>query len=118
MTPVGERLFVRSAEEPLSEDLHFTAVAVETLVSAVREQFHYVIVDVPRIPAAPYRRALELADFRVTVADQTLRSVRDTVRLRQAIGEGEGKQPNILVVNRHAEGGRHAVTLPELRPAA
>ena len=113
MTPVGERLFVLSSEEPLTEDLHFTAVAVETLVSALREQFHYVIVDVPRIPAAPYRRALEMADFRVMVADQTLRSVRDTVRLRTAIGEG--KRPNFLVVNRHGEGGRHAVTLNELQ---
>ena len=93
MTPVGERLFVLSSEEPLSDDLHFTAVAVETLVSALREQFHYVIVDVPRIPAAPYRRALEMADFRVIVADQTLRSVRDTVRLRAALGEGDGKRP-------------------------
>jgi pilus assembly protein CpaE len=115
MTPVGERLFVLSSEEPLSEDLHFTAVAVETLVSALREQFHYVIVDVPRIPAAPYRRALEMADFRITVADQTLRSVRDSVRLRRVIGEGDGKRSNILVVNRHGEGGRHAVTLQELQ---
>ena len=115
MTPVGERLFVLSSEEPLSDDLHFTAVAVETLVSALREQFHYVIVDVPRVPAPPYRRALEMADFRVTVADQTLRSVRDTVRLRNAIGEGDGKRRDILVVNRHGEGGRHAVTLQELQ---
>jgi pilus assembly protein CpaE len=115
MTPVGERLFVLGSEEPLTEDLHFTAVAVETLVSALREQFHYVILDVPRIPAAPYRRALEIADFRVMVADQTLRSVRDTVRLRTAIGEGDGKRPNVLVVNRHGEGGRHAVTLDELQ---
>jgi pilus assembly protein CpaE len=115
MTPVGERLFVLGSEEPLTEDLHFTAVAVETLVSALREQFHYVILDVPRIPAAPYRRALEIADFRVMVADQTLRSVRDTVRLRTAIGGGDGKRPNVLVVNRHGEGGRHAVTLDELQ---
>jgi pilus assembly protein CpaE len=115
MTPVGERLFVLSSEEPLSEDLHFTAVAVETLVSALREQFHYVIVDVPRIPASPYRRALEMADFCVVVADQTLRSVRDTVRLRTALGEGDGKRRNILVVNRHGEGGRHAVTLHEMQ---
>jgi pilus assembly protein CpaE len=115
MTPVGERLFVLGSEEPLTEDLHFTAVAVETLVSALREQFHYVVLDVPRIPAAPYRRALEIADFRVMVADQTLRSVRDTVRLRTAIGEGDGKRPNVLVVNRHGEGGRHAVTLDELQ---
>lgn len=113
MTPVGERLFVLSSEESLSEDLHFTAVAVETLISALREQFHYVIVDVPRIPTPPYRRALEMADFCVMVADQTLRSVRDTVRLRNAIGDG--KRPNILVVNRHGEGGRHAVTLQEFQ---
>ena len=115
MTPVGERLFVLSSEEPLSDDLHFTAVAVETLVSALREQFHYVIVDVPRIPAPPYRRALDMADFCVMVADQTLRSVRDTVRLRTALSEGDGKRRNILVVNRHGEGGRHAVTLQEMQ---
>jgi pilus assembly protein CpaE len=115
MSPIGERLFVLSSEEPLGEDLHFTAVAVETLVSALREQFHYVILDVPRIPAPPYRRALEMADFRITVADQTLRSVRDTVRLRNALGEGEGKRRNLVVVNRHGEGGRHAVTLHEMQ---
>jgi pilus assembly protein CpaE len=115
MAPVGARLFVLSSEEPLSEDLHFTAVAVETLVSVLREQFHYVILDVPRIPAAPYRRALELADFRIVVADQTLRSVRDTVRLRTALGEGDGKLRNLLVINRHGEGGRHAVTLQEMQ---
>jgi Flp pilus assembly CpaE family ATPase len=53
-----------------------------------------------------------MADFCVMVADQTLRSVRDTVRLRKAIGDG--KRANILVVIRHGEGGRHAVTLHEL----
>jgi pilus assembly protein CpaE len=114
MSPVGERLFVLSSEEPLSEDLHFTAVAVETLVNVLREQFHYVILDVPRIPTAPYRRALEMADFRIMVADQTLRSVRDTIRLRTTLGEGDGKRRNLLVVNRHGEGGRHAVTLQEM----
>ena len=56
-----------------------------------------------------------MADFRVMVADQTLRSVRDTVRLRAALGEGDGKRRNILVVNRHGEGGRHAVTLHEMQ---
>ncbi|HYZ41875.1 MAG TPA: AAA family ATPase, partial [Stellaceae bacterium] len=115
MTPVGERLFVLSSEEPLDEDLHFTAVAVETLVSALREQFHYVIVDVPRIPAAPYRRALDMADFRITVADQTLRSMRDAARLRKALGEGCGRRRDIVVVNRHGEGGRRAVTLHEMQ---
>ena len=115
MSPVGERLFVLSSQELLSEDLHFTAVAVETLVTVLREQFHYVILDVPRIPAAPYRRALEMADFRIMVADQTLRSVRDTLRLRTTLAEGDNKHRNLLVVNRHGEGGRHALTLQEMQ---
>ena len=56
----------------------------------------------------------DMADFCVLVADQTLRSVRDTVRLRTVLGDREGKRRNILVVNRHGEGGRHAVTLREI----
>ena len=115
MTPVGHRLFVLSSEEPLSDDLEITPEAVDTLVGALREQFHYVIVDVPRIPAAPYWQALSIADFRIIVGDQTLRSVRDIVRLRSMLGEGDGKQRNGFVVNRYGEGGRHAVTLKEMQ---
>ena len=115
MTPVGHRLFVLSSEESLGDDLEITAEAVDTLVRALREQFHYVIVDVPRIPAAPYRRALDTADFRIIVGDQTLRSVRDIVRLRDVLGEDKGKQRNGFVVNRYGEGGRHSVTLQEMQ---
>jgi pilus assembly protein CpaE len=115
LSPVGERLFVLGSEEPLSADLHFTAVAVETLVSVIRKQFHYVIVDVPRIPAAPYRRALAIADFRIMVADQTFRSVRDLVRLRAASREADGERRDLLIVNRYGEVGRHAVTLEEMQ---
>jgi len=114
ITPVGERLFVLSSEEPLHDDVRFTPEAVETLVSALRELFHYVILDVPRIPAPPYRLALDMANFRIIVADQTLRAARDTVRLRTALGEGDGTHRNIFVVNRHGEGGRRAVTLQEM----
>ena len=114
MTPVGHRLFVLSSEEPLRDNLEITAEGVDTLVGALREQFHYVIVDVPRIPATPYRRVLDIADFRIIVGDQTLRSVRDIVRLRGVIGEADGKQRNGFVVNRYGEGGRQAVTLREM----
>ena len=109
-----ERLFVLAAEEPLRADAEFSAEAVETLVGVLRTQFHYVIADVPRVPAAPYRRALEMADIRVIVADQTLRSVRDTVRLRAALGEGNAAHRDLLVVNRSGEGGRYAMTLEEM----
>jgi Flp pilus assembly CpaE family ATPase len=56
-----------------------------------------------------------MADFRVVVADETLRSARDTVRLRDALGEGDSQHRNLLVVNRDGEGGRHAITLDEMQ---
>src|SRR5712671_6026426 len=111
---LGDRLFVLSAEEPLRADAEFTAEAVETLVGILRTQFHYIIADVPRIPAAPYRQALDIADVRVIVADQTLRSVRDTVRLRDALGKRDPASSDFLVVNRSGEGGCQAVTLEEM----
>jgi pilus assembly protein CpaE len=110
----GERLFVLSAEEPLRADAEFTAEAVGTLVGVLRTQFHYIIADVPRIPTPPHRHILDLADVRVIVADQTLRAVRDTVRLGDALGEREGKRRNFLVVNRSGEGGPGAMTLEEM----
>jgi pilus assembly protein CpaE len=110
----GERLFVLSSEEPLRDEVDFTAEAVDRLIGALRTRFHYVIADVPRIPAAPYRRALDMADLRIIVADQTLHSVRDTVRLCAALGAAEAGHDNLLVINRSGEGGRRAVTLKEM----
>ena len=110
----GDRLFVLSAEEPLRVDAEFTAEAVDKLVGVLRTQFHYIVVDVPRIPGSPYWQALDTADLRIIVADQTLRSVRDTVRLREAFNTGRAEHSNMLVVNRIGEGGRRAMTLAEM----
>ena len=110
----GERLFVLSAEEPLRADFEVGPEAIETLVGVLRTHFHYIIADVPRIPAAYDWRALDIADIRIIVADQTLRSVRDAVRLHTALDEGNAGHANLLVVNRSGEGGRHAMTLEEM----
>jgi len=110
----SERLFVLSAEEPLRADIEFLSEAVDTLIEALRRQFHYIIVDVPRMPGAPYRHTLDIADIRIIVADQTLRSVRDTVRLQAAFGDDIGAHRNLIVVNRSGEGGRYAMTLDDM----
>jgi pilus assembly protein CpaE len=110
----GERLFVLSAEEPLRVDAEFTTEAVDKLVGVLRTQFHYIVADVPRIPALPFWQALDSADLRIIVADQTLRSVRDTVRLREAFNTGRAEHSNMLVVNRIGEGGRRAMSLAEM----
>jgi pilus assembly protein CpaE len=110
----GDRLFVLSAEEPLRVDAEFTAEAVDKLVGVLRTQFHYIVADVPRILGSPYWQALDTADLRIIVADRTLRSVRDTVRLREAFNTGRAEHSNMLVVNRSGEGGRRAMTLAEM----
>jgi pilus assembly protein CpaE len=121
MTQYGERLFVLGSEEPLHDNVQFTASAIDTLFSVLRSQFHYIIVDVPRIPAPAYRRALEIADRRVIVVDQTMRAMRDAVRVVKLFGDGDvpgaehsAEHRNIFVVNRVGEVGHHALSLKDV----
>ena len=69
MTRVGDRLFLLGSEEPLDDNTQFTVSAVDALLSVLRLQFHYVVVDVPQISGAAFRRALEMADRRVIVVN-------------------------------------------------
>ncbi len=119
MTQIGERLFVLGSEEPLHENVQITATAIDTLFSVLRSQFHYVIVDVPRIPAPAFRRALEIADRRIIVVDQTMRAMRDATRLAKMFGDSEipgaehsAEHRNIFIVNRVGE--HHALSLKDV----
>jgi pilus assembly protein CpaE len=117
MTPVDERLFVLGSEEPLHDNVLLTVASIDTLFSILRSQFHYVVVDVPRIPMPAYRRALEIADRRVIVVDQTMRSMRDAVRLSKLFGDGteqHSEHRNLFVVNRVGEAGKHALQLKDV----
>jgi pilus assembly protein CpaE len=117
MAAHSERLFVLSTEEPLRTDLNLRGEAVETLVGVLRTQFHYIIADVPRFCGAAYWASLDMADIRVIVGDQTLRSVRDAVRIQAALGGADPGHRNLFVVNRNGEGGRDAMTLDEMGKA-
>ncbi len=48
MAQRGDKLFVLSAEEPWADDIPITADAVRALTRTLAEQFHYVVVDLPR----------------------------------------------------------------------
>jgi pilus assembly protein CpaE len=118
MTQYGDRLFVLGSEEPLHENMQFTAVAIDALFSVLRSQFHYVIVDVPRISTLAYRRALEISDRRIIVVDQTMRAMRDAVRLAKLFGddaEHAAEHRTLFVVNRVGEVRQHAVTMKDVQ---
>jgi pilus assembly protein CpaE len=114
MSRHGERLFLLGGEEPIQDNIQFTPAAVDTLFSVLRSQFHYVVVDLPRIPIPAYRRALEIADRRVIVVDQTMRSMRDAVRLKKAFGDTSGAEQAIFVLNREGEAGNHGLSQSEI----
>jgi pilus assembly protein CpaE len=114
MTQHGERLFVLGGEEPIQDHVQFTTAAIDTLFSVLRSQFHYVIADIPRIPIPAYRRAFEIADRRVIVVDQTMRSMRDAARLKKAFGDTPGAEQPIFVLNREGEAGNHGLGLTEV----
>lgn len=102
MTKIGDRLFLLGSEEPVQDDVNITASAIDTLFAVLRSQFHFVIVDVPRIQSPAYRRALEMADRRIIVVDPTMRSMRDSVRITKLFDDAsEGR--NTFVVNRVGE---------------
>jgi pilus assembly protein CpaE len=118
MSKHGERLFILGGEEPIQDHVQFTSAAIDTLFAVLRSQFHYVVVDVPRIPIPAYRRALEIADRRVIVVDQTMRSMRDAVRLKNTFGDTVGAEQighrSIFIVNRAGEAGQHGLDLKEI----
>jgi pilus assembly protein CpaE len=114
MTLVGDRLFVLSSEEALLEEAQFPSAGVETLLSILRQQFHYVVLDVPRVRSVAYRQTLDMADIRVLVSDQTLSSMRNVMRWRKTFDQGGSENRNLLVINRVGEGGHRGVTLREM----
>jgi pilus assembly protein CpaE len=114
MSKVGERLFLPGSEEPLHDNVQLTVAAIDTLFSVLRAHFHFIIVDVPRIPAPAYRRALEMADRRVVVVDQTMKSMRDGVREAKLFGD-EPNERTIFIVNRVGESGQHALGVKDIQ---
>ncbi|HUB95261.1 MAG TPA: P-loop NTPase [Stellaceae bacterium] len=116
MTLHGERLFVLDAEESLHDDLHITNEGIEALLGVLRSQFHYLIVDIPRVTGSAFRKVLQDADVRVVVMDPTLRSIRDSVRIRELIPE-DAEHRNMFVLNRDGEGGKGAMTIQEIEGA-
>jgi len=113
MAKVDDRLFVLGSHEPLDDSIKITASSIDTLFSVLRSQFHYIVVDVPRVPSPAFRRALEVSDRRVIVVDQTMRSMRDAVRFAHLFGDDPSDR-NIFVVNRVGEIGPNALSLQEI----
>lgn len=95
----GTRLSVLSTEEPLGDDTRFEPQALDQVVKVLEQRFHYLMFDVPRRPDPVYQHVLTLAQIRVVVANPTIASVRDVLRIMKLAGRDDIGQRIVLVLN-------------------
>lgn len=100
MMKTSPQLSILGAEEQLAELVTPHAQAGELLFSALREKFPMIIVDLPRQMNALSRYVLGHADHVVIVAEPSLLSLRDTLRLKDLIVETYKRPVPHVLINR------------------
>jgi len=98
--PAADRLHVLAAEEKIASHTSHAPGAAAALLTALRNRYNFIIVDVPYAPVPLYRDLLDLVDQRILVMDPSLAAIRDTVRL-MGLPKGPGQdQRAVVVMNR------------------
>jgi pilus assembly protein CpaE len=100
MTKHSERLSILSGEEPLDELTPFSEKSLEILLPIVRNQFHYVVLDLPRTVSSTTLYALRKSSIVVLVCDLTILSVREVNRLLGIFQNDTVAQRIIIVANK------------------
>jgi pilus assembly protein CpaE len=99
MIKCGQRLHCLSAEEDLDKEIALDVEALSQLFTTLEQQFHYVVVDVPRRAGPALRFSLQRAAIQVIVLDRTLPSLHNTVRLLPML-EGLGRRTTLILNER------------------
>jgi pilus assembly protein CpaE len=87
MAKIGERLFVLGCEEPLRDRPSVDPHATETVVGELRQNFSWIVLDMPRWFVATQPHAFAAVTDILLVCDQSLAGIRDTMRLLDLIKE-------------------------------
>jgi pilus assembly protein CpaE len=112
-TKVNDRLVILSGEEPLDSPVAMDVAGVQGLINELRQQFHYVVVDLPRAFSPATHYVLENASQVVVVTDLTLPAVRETARIMQLTTSNGARTGRIVVANKVGEYRAGLVTKEE-----
>jgi pilus assembly protein CpaE len=112
-TKVNDRLVILSGEEPLDAPVTMDVAGVQGLINELRQQFHYVVVDLPRAFSPATHHILENASQVVVVTDLTLPAVRETARIMQLTTSSGARASRIVVANKVGEYRSGLVTREE-----
>ncbi|MBR0680619.1 pilus assembly protein CpaE [Roseomonas eburnea] len=97
--PIGERIRLIAAEEPMEADIRPTEEGVRRVVDMLRQRFNHVVVDVP-VPPGPMERAvLQRARHVVLVLGPEVASIRDTVSIKKLVAMTGAAGRVITVLN-------------------
>ncbi len=111
----GPRLSVLAEEAPLKRDIVLNPVALDALLDALAEEFHYIVVDLPRSFGAAHAHVFDKARTRIIVLDRTLPALRDGARLLELTRETQGS--TVVVVNDHHPGLKRIITAQTIERA-
>jgi pilus assembly protein CpaE len=109
MARESETLFVLSAEESLVDRLNIEAVAFDALITDLRANFDWIVVDAPRSASIPVERVLAQSDKTVLVSDLSLAGMRDAVRLVGWAKSHAARTEVTVVVNKAGAHGKAEV---------
>jgi pilus assembly protein CpaE len=99
----SERLFVLCAEEGLDETLLLDYAALELLLTELRSKFHYVVIDLPRVPSPCLHHVLQTATNMIVVTDPSLAGMRDAMRVQSLLPSANASCAVTVVLNRSGE---------------
>lgn len=99
MIRAADNLFVLSAEEPLEAAFSFDPTALDLLISILRRDFDYVVLDLPRFAARTQMAALRDDGVLTVVTDPSLAGLRDTLRLVRLAKEAGAEVRTDVMVN-------------------
>jgi pilus assembly protein CpaE len=110
--PVGERMRLIAAEEPLDSLPQPSEDGVNRLLALLRQRFNHVVVDLP-MPLGPAERAaLAAARLRLVVLGPDIAGIRDAVAARKFLTIG-GAARVMTVLNRAGMAGMLKTKLVE-----
>lgn len=118
MNKVGKYLSVLSAEEALADQLAISERAAAPLLEELKGRYDYVVFDIPRHLNHFTRACLQTADHNILVSDLSLLSLRDTLRMQDAMKDSWKIKPPMIVANRVGLAAKQEVPLADFEKAA
>lgn len=106
----SERLLLLTHQQELEKDYHCPIESLEKLLPVLRDRFHYLIIDLPRAMNDVTRMMLKYTSNIFVVADPSLASVRDTMRLLELIGTERANTKASVILNKVGQFSRGEIT--------